>query len=395
MAIAVETAVSDAAKVIWGAPTYDQVRVGWNETKKAAGAVAKFNQATMTATFPSSGTILYRSLDNPDNARGHTADGIVIDEAADVSEVAWYEVLRPMLVDTGGWAWIGGTPKGQNWFWREFVLAGERIDSKAWNAPTLGCEIVEGRLVRKPHPLENSSIPFDELVQMYRTLPERIFRQEILAEFIEESGGVFRKVREAVDFGRNESDEPRPNDQYVIGVDLARVEDFTVISILDGAGRQVYFERYNQISWERQIASIRAVAKRYPGRAVIDATGVGDPICEALRRSGVDLVTYQFTNPSKEAAIDRLALMLEQGKVRLMDVPIQTNELLAFQYELTPSRNVRMSAPEGMHDDTVMALALASWGWERYAYVAPEEKPEPPPEDHRGIDNDYFWGDMS
>ena len=55
-------------------------------------------------------------------------------------------------------------------------------------------------------------------------------------------------------------------------------------------------------------------------------------------------------------------MQLEQGKLRLMDILDQENELLAFEYELTAARNVRMSAPEGMHDDCVIGLALAAWG---------------------------------
>jgi hypothetical protein len=373
MAVSVEAALSPNKTVIWGAPTFDQVRVAWGEAKRAATGVAEFNHSLMTATFPGGGRIIYRSLDDPDNARGHTADGIVIDEAADVVELAWYEVLRPMLIDTGGWLWALGTPKGRNWFWREFVMAGERPDSRAWNAPTLGCELRDGVLTRNPHPLENPNIPFTELEQMHRTMPERTFRQEILAEFIEDSGGVFRKVNEAVDRGRVEPDAPEKNKRYVIGVDLARVQDFTVITALDAAGRQAYHERFNQISWERQIARIGAASKQYPGLVVVDSTGVGDPICETLRRNGVPVKPYHFNNQTKEAAVDRLALRLEQGRIRLMDVPEQTNELLAFEYELTPSRNVRMNAPEGMHDDCVIALALAAWGSERYARTGPTD----------------------
>src|SRR5262245_7266558 len=76
MAIAIEAAL-DGKKVIWGAPIYDQVRVGWEETRKAAGGTATFNISRMVADFPNQGRIIYRSLDNPDNARGHTADGVV------------------------------------------------------------------------------------------------------------------------------------------------------------------------------------------------------------------------------------------------------------------------------------------------------------------------------
>jgi phage FluMu gp28-like protein len=371
MAITVEAAL-EGRTIIWGAPVYDQVRICWGETKRAAGGVAQFKEGVMTAEFPTGGRIIYRSMDNADNVRGYTADGVVIDEAADVAESAWYEVLRAMLIDTGGWSWAIGTPKGQNWFWREFVNAEERPDSMAWFAPTLGVEITEAGLVRRPHPLENPFIPFSEMEQLYRTLPERTFRQEILAEFQGDSGSVFRNVRQAIDKGRAEAEEPKPDAEYYLGVDLARVEDFTVLSVMDEQHRQIYLERFNQISWERQIERIVAVSAHYNGAVVmLDSTGVGDPIFEAIQKRGLHVEGFKFTNENKERLIDSLAMGIEGGTVRLMDLPTQTNELLGYQYELTPSRNVRMAAPEGMHDDTVIALALADWaiahpgGWWR------------------------------
>ncbi len=369
MSICVEAAGA-GQQVVWGAPTYDQVFTGWEEARRAAFGVAEFRQSRMEATFPGGGRIIYRSLDDPDNARSKTADGVVIDEAADVAESAWYEVLRPMLIDTGGWFWALGTPKGRNWFWREFVAATDRPDSSAWNAPTLGVRVTEGGLVREPHPLENPFIPFAEVEHLYQTLPERVFRQEILAEFIEDAGGVFRNVRGAVDVGRKDPDPPRPGHRYATGADIARVEDFTVLTVLDGDRRQVYHERFNQISWERQIAAIQAVSTRYPGAVFLDSTGMGgDMMHQALVRARVPVVPYQFTNQSKEFLIDKLALDVERGRVRLMDVPAQTNELQAYQYELTPSRNVRMNAPPGFHDDCVISLALANFGADRTARV--------------------------
>jgi hypothetical protein len=148
------------------------------------------------------------------------------------------------------------------------------------------------------------------------------------------------------------------------------VEDFTVLSVLDDAGRQVYHDRFNQISWERQTAAILDVARQYRATVFIDSTGVGDPIYERIRLAGASVDPYQFTNASKERLIDHMAMQIEQGKVRLMDIPAQTNELLAYQYELTPSRNVRMNAPEGMHDDCVISLGLATWGATEAGYYS-------------------------
>jgi hypothetical protein len=359
MALAVESALA-GKRVIWGAPTYDQVRIGWEEARRGCRGLVRFKETEKQAIFPGEGRIIYRSLDDPDNARGHTADVLFVDEAADVDERAWYEVLRPMLLDTNGTAWIGGTPKGRNWFWREYMAAQDRPDCATWNAPTLGVMITAQGLIRSAHPLENPNVQFSEIQQLYRTLPERVFRQEILAEFIEDAGGVFRGVAACVDTGRTENEPAHESYEYVIGIDLARVEDFTVVSVLDDMGRQVYLDRFNDISWKLQVAAIERAYKLYRGRCVVDATGVGDPLVEQLRDIGIPVDPVVINNANKNQMIDKLSVAIEDQKIRLMDVPVQTAELQAFQYELTSHRNIRMGAPQGMHDDTVLALALAN-----------------------------------
>lgn len=201
MGHAVEATIQ-GQQILWGAPTFDQVRVGFEEAKRAAAGVAVFNESRMTAKFPGGGVILYRSLDNPDNARGHTADGVIIDEAADVDPLAWREVLRPMLIDTNGWLLAGGTPKGYNWLYQEFELAKLRDDSIAVQAPTLGYRIDEqGHIQRAPHPLENPHIPFSEIAALWAAtcplLPDGTrdvrnaytFHQEIGAQFNAVPGG--------------------------------------------------------------------------------------------------------------------------------------------------------------------------------------------------------------
>jgi predicted phage terminase large subunit-like protein len=189
MTIAVEAALK-GQRVMWGAPVFDQVRIGWDEARRACGEVALLNQSRMSMTFPGGGAILFRSLDNPDNARGHSADGVVMDECGDIKAEAWYEVLRPMLIDTGGWAWGIGTPRGRNWFWHEHQQANLRSDSISWQIPTLGALFEGGTLVRRPHPMENPFIPFSEVLELSHS-PENTFRQEILAEFVEAATQTF------------------------------------------------------------------------------------------------------------------------------------------------------------------------------------------------------------
>jgi len=360
MSIAVEEAVK-GKRILWGAPTFDQVRVGWDETRHAAGNVVKFTQQRMTAEFPTGGIIIYRSLDDPDNARGHTADGVVIDEVGDVKEAAWYEVLRPMLIDNGGWAWFIGTPRGRNWFWREHVQARDREDSIAWQVPTVGCEILDGELVRKPHPLENPFISFKELAAAFDTTAERVFRQKYLAEFIEDTGGVFRGVKAAAT--AVPLSQAIEGHRYVMGVDWGKYNDFTVLSVIDADSRvQVYQDRFNRIDYAVQVGRLRALHERFKLSTILaERNSMGEPLVEQLQREGLPVEPFTTTNASKMEIIDNLTLAFERKNLSVLDDPTLVGELQAYEMTRLPSGMLRYSAPQGMHDDTVIALALALW----------------------------------
>jgi hypothetical protein len=333
----------------WFAPTYKILDPVWDEVRSLLRPLTKQSDATKhKIRLATGGLVEMWSLEDGDAGRSRKYKRVLVDEAGLVPalERTWNEAVRPTLTDLRGDAWFMGTPKGMNFFHTLYARGQDASepDYASWQMPTTA----------------NPFIDPAEVDAARKEMPERSFTQEYLAAFLEEGGGVFRRVRDAVDEGRRENEPARPGAAYVLGVDLARVEDFTVLCVLDGAGRQVYHERFNQISWERQLQAIVRTAEAYGAPVLLDSTGVGDPIFEALSRQ-IAVQGYQFTSASKEALIDALALSIEQGELRLMDLPEQTAELMAYQYELTPSRRVRMNAPEGMHDDCVIALALANW----------------------------------
>jgi hypothetical protein len=203
----------------------------------------------------------------------------------------------------------------------------------------------------------NPCIPAEEIEAARASLPDRAFRQEFLAEFLPDGGGVFESVRECVAEGVRSRE---PEGPVTIGVDLARLEDYTVLSAVDSAGRQVAFDRFNKIPWAEQTERISRFASAFGDPLlVVDATGVGDPIVEALSSAGLRVRPYRFTSQSKQAAVDRLSLLISRGELSLLDVPEQTSELEAYEFQPLPGGGFRTSAPPGMHDDTVMALALA------------------------------------
>ena len=317
------------------------------------------------------GSVECWSLDDENAGRSRRYKHVVIDEAAHISnlEAAFNGSIRPTLTDLQGSADLISTPKGRGFFYRCWCRGQdpEQPDWMSWRFPSS----------------TNPILPQDEIEAARTQLPDRVFRQEYLAEFMDDAGGVFRNVSAAVDRGRTPQVQEEHNraeeydreqrryygghhnpHSYSMGLDLGRHHDFTVVCILDEKGKQVYFDRWSGVSWERQIKGIIHVAERFKPFVYVDSTGVGDVIFERLQHMGetVAIWPYTFTNTSKIQLMDNLASLIENGGIRLMDIPVQEGELINYEYRLTPSRNVIMSSPEGEFDDCVCALGLAAWG---------------------------------
>ena len=88
---------------------------------------------------------------------------------------------------------------------------------------------------------------------------------------------------------------------------------------------------------------------------------MGQPNIEALQNMGVPVQGFMTTNTTKAQIIQALELAFEQDNIKILDNATQTMELMAYQSEKLPSGLVRYNAPSGMHDDTVIALALSWW----------------------------------
>ena len=105
-------------------------------------------------------------------------------------------------------------------------------------------------------------------------MPSDTFRQEFLAEFLDDSGAVFRRIRDAV---KGDFEEPdHENKRYTMGVDLAKHVDYTVLTVVDQFGHLCYLDRFNQIDYKFQKERIIATAKRWNAQVLLDSAGPGD-----------------------------------------------------------------------------------------------------------------------
>lgn len=333
--------------IIYTTPTYDMVQDVWRDLTKRLAPIIRYRNGTehyLEST--AGGTLKMWSMSAPDTARGGGVDLIINDECAFVPELIdiWNEVQRPMLLDRGGSAYFNSTPKGHNGFW-QLAQQGEDPLQPLWKTFHFTT-------------YDNPHIPREEIDLLKDEMPARAFEQEVLAEFIEGTGMVFRNVP---DISTLQPREPYEGD-FSFGIDFARDNDYTVISVMDRHTRQqVAIDRFNGIGWAVQRGRIAAMYAQWkPNVIIAERNSIGDVNIEALQAEGLPVTPFQTTALSKPPLIDTLALAIERKDIALLDDRVQRGELQAYTFTRLPAGSYRYEAPSGGHDDTVIALAL-SW----------------------------------
>ena len=332
---------------MWVAPTHDLATIAREEFHRLFQAViADWREVERRATLINGSRLYWRSADNPDSLIGRGFDRVIVDEAARVSDDAYKRAILPTLADRKGSLLAITTPKGRRgWVYELYQRA---------RAEEEGYGYIKGPSTENPNPEIKRYVE-----EMRLTMPKEIFAQEFLADPQDEAGTYFRGVDRCI---RGELlAKARPGATYSLGCDVAKYEDYTVLTALNRQGYQLEgFERFHRLDWGVQLHRIAAFFQRWNRGVVnVDSTGVGDAVLDGLRERGVSARSYKFDNASKARVCLRLATGIEQETIHFPDVPVLVEELKRFQYEILPSGTVRLGAPSGAHDDCVISLALA------------------------------------
>lgn len=344
----------------WFAPSYKLMDEAWRGAKAFLKSMIVRTDSQQHRMELKNGSALDMwTLENEDAGRGRKYGLVIVDEAAMARhlEEAWQASIRPTLTDQQGGAWFFSTPKGRNFFWSLYQRAEHDPDWQSHHAPTSS----------------NPMLPLEEIESARKSLPERIFAQEYEAKFLDDAGGVFRRVTAAVDESLDvQAARSEPGHSYIIGVDWGRHNDFTVIVVIDADRKAVVaVDRFTQIDYAIQMARLKAMADRFPRSPILaESNSMGGPLIESLQRAALPVRSFTTTAASKADAIESLSLAFEKGQIRIPPVQWLVDELIAFDQERLPSGALRYSAPSGFHDDGVMALAIAWHGLQ-----APDAKP--------------------
>lgn len=346
----------------WFAPHYRMMTENYNELYNIlAPIVTRANRTDYRLEIQGGAVIDFWSLDNYNAARGRKYAHVTVNEAAASPNLidAWNYVIRPTLADYAGGATFGSTPKGLNGFFTLWQQAGDNPEWERFHFTTY----------------DNPYIPKTEIDAMRETMPDRVFRQEIMAEFLE-NGSFFQGVNEACTVAQPDKPADHIGHRFVAGLDWALSEDFTVLTVICATCKKaVDWWRANRLDFSAQRNQIAARLALWPGVAVLpERNSIGAPNIEMLAQAGLGVMRgpdgglgFMTTSSSKAELINRLALAIEKKEVQL---PTEyADELRAYEVTVTAA-NPKFSAPAGQHDDRVISAALAwytipeiGWFW--------------------------------
>ena len=322
-------------QVAYVTPTYQLGKIFFKQIcKLLPDKVYKKNETDLLIDFVTGGSIRFFTGERLDAMRGIPFHLVIVDEASFISnlEEGWNNSIRPTLTDFKGDGIFLSTPRGRNYFNSLFMRGGE----PNWES-------------FKFTTYDNPHIDPSEIDDAKAMLPYSVFEQEYMANPMENAANPFGS-----EFIYACTKESKGVAAYY-GIDLAKSVDWTVIIGMDKLGNVVHYERF-QKDWLQTKETILRLPKNLP--IVIDSTGVGDAIVEDLQKKFTQMYGFKFTSTSKQQLLESLSSAIQTKSISYPDGPIK-QELEVFEYKFTPT-GVRYSAPQGFHDDCVIALALAN-----------------------------------
>ena len=326
--------------IAWVTPIYKQSKKVFDEMEKVtkSSGLFEYNRSDLTISGFNS-QIQFFSGERPDNIRGNTFDYLIVDEMAFTRPELWSEVLSATVLVKGKKVIFISTPKGKNHFYQLSLQPNYDNRYKYFHYSSY----------------DNPMIDAEDLEERKRSLPKHIFEQEYLAKFIDNASGLFKNVDSCV------IKTAERTQKLFGGLDIGRADDYTVLTILNKNYQMVYVQRWRQQEWSKIIDEVAAKIREYNAEIFVEVNNQGDVFFEMLQNKVYNNVQpYVTTTATKPIMIEDLAVHFENKDIGILNENWLVDELNAFTYIYNEkTRRVQYGAPQGLHDDGVMSLALA------------------------------------
>ena len=308
-----------------------------------------------TLTLKGDCRIEVRSADDPEHLRNMHVDLIWITEAPRIQNLVWYRHLLPMLSEV--WrarlAILEGTPRSTESYFEDYFDLGqpdhERYDPlevESWHFTSYD----------SPH------VDKETIDRHKENMPEALFAQEYMAETQADESAAFTNIDACIG---GELEEPKTGYSYVLGADLAKTRDFTVLTIMDRTRRKVVaFKRLNKLDWVVQEDAIVDMSIQYNNAKVfLDSSGPGSPVYDHLKRRHLQIEPVNLHSAqTKDKLLTDLMIALQKETIKIPRIEKLVKELKICRRYRTETEYESIHAPEGEHDDCVISLSLALRG---------------------------------
>lgn len=346
------------------APTLKQAKEMFSlivDATSGTGVLKSSNATELQIFIGDSSRITFKSAEQKDALRGFTCSGILcIDEAAFIPDEVYY-LIAPWTDACKAVTLMISTPftkSGFFWNFYNYGLEGtNNTETLDWNDPKYARDM-------------EKVLPKERLEEYRRIFPKNQFRTEYMGEWLDDDSTVFAGFTNCI------KSETYSWSALYVGIDWGLGGgDSTVISAFNEKGNQVFLEKRNDLSPTSQIEWIKGWIKERKTRikrVVAESNSLGTVYIDTLKQAlskeniNVSITDFNTSNSSKNTLVTDMQIAIEKGDVTFMDDPFQKIEMNAFSanYNLK-TKTISYSAPNGLHDDIVMADLMAWNGLSR------------------------------
>ena len=319
-----------------------------------SGVIKSKNKTDLEIKLINGSIICFKSAEQREQLRGYTADFVCVDEAAYIPDSIFHIVLpwtdakkAPLLMVS--------SPFVKNGFFFQYYSYGIE---KSHNTVTIDWS-------NDYYKESIEQILSAEKLEEYRqVLPRNVFLTEYLGEWLDDEGTVFTNIKACL-----KNCQISSGDKLYVGIDWSNQgeHDYTVISAFNQHGNQVLLKYFNNKTPLTQIQLIVQQLEPLASQIAVincESNSIGEPYTALLKEKSQILAQkvayFNTNNTSKNAGVLNLQTAMENGDVTIWDDEKQKSEFSYFSATYNPkTRNVSYAAPQGLHDDIVMATMFA------------------------------------
>ncbi len=349
-------------------PTYIAVRKMYKELTRMLSVIPGLVKASSAQYFDidfvNGSQICLRSIGSGDALRGNTANLLFIDEGAFIPLETAIETVFPYTNATSGDIIITSTPTIKDTELNLFA--------KYYFA---GLEGLPNTYTVDWSDYDTSALMPSEKLELYnKTMPFRIFENEILGHFLELNSDLWNL-------------EPilMPNyglftDNMCAGLDFGcGVEnDSTTLAVFNNSDQMCKLTNINDM---KPVDTVHFIVNQLKGmtgikRLVVELNSIGTIYYDMLKREitkaglRIRIIPFTTTNDTKREIVENLQLEIANQVIGLVKDNTLLTQFAAFQMKTTPTGRITYeNSNDNLHDDIVMAVAMARWGAKKSGYV--------------------------